>query len=254
MRVQCLDIGNSTTKLGVFEDEHLCQIKQFETNDVISNPSILASIITDGNGDLCYCSVVPIAEDAILKHLSGFKEKIHSISPDFCAGIPISYDNKKEIGADRIANAIAAYHTLPLPAVVIDLGTATTFDIISQDGGYEGGIILPGPQGFLDSLESSTALLPRIDLSKSKITNSVYGKNTKDAMLIGVFTGYKIMIEGIVEELKNHHSNRYEKIPTFVMCGGSTFGFVLEKFKYIENLTLHGLRIAYENKCENFSS
>ena len=253
MRVQCLDIGNSTTKLGIFEDEELSPVKYFKTNDVIHNHNLLSSVITAGNCDLCYCSVVPIAEEAILKHLSAYKEKIYSISPDFCADIPISYDNKKEIGSDRIANAIAAYHTLPLPAVVIDLGTATTFDIISQDGGYEGGIILPGPQGFLDFLESSTALLPKIDLSESKIKSSAYGKNTKDAMLIGVFSGYKIMIEGIVEELKDHHSKRYGKIPTFVICGGSNFGFVLEKFKYEENLTLHGLRIAYENDSENFS-
>ena len=253
MRVQCLDIGNSTTKLGIFEDEYLSRVKHFKTNEVIQNPNLLASVITAGNRDLCYCSVVPVAEEAILKRLSVYTEKIYSVSPDFCAGIPISYDNKKEIGSDRIANAIAAYHTLPLPAVVIDLGTATTFDIISQDGGYEGGIILPGPQGFLDILESSTALLPKIDLSESKIKISAYGKNTKDAMLKGVFSGYKIMIEGIVEELKDHHSKRYGKIPTFVTCGGSNFGFVLEKFKYVENFTLHGLRIAYENDSENLS-
>ena len=109
MRVQCLDIGNSTTKL-IFEDEELSPVKHFKTNDVIQNPNLLASAITAGNCDLCYCSVVPITEEAILKHLSTCKEKIYSISPDFCAGIPISMIIK--IGSDRTANAIAAYHTL----------------------------------------------------------------------------------------------------------------------------------------------
>ena len=134
---------------------------------------------------------------------------------------------------------------------MIDLGTATTFDIISQDGGYEGGIILPGPQGFLDFLESAWHCFQKW-LSESKIKSSAYGKNTNDAMLIGVFSGYKIMIEGIVEELKDHHSKRYGKIPTFVICGGSNFGFVLKRFKCRKSY-LHGLRIAYENDSENFS-
>ena len=81
------------------------------------------------------------------------------------------------------------------------MGTATTFDIISKEGGYEGGIILPGPQGFLDFLEKNTALLPKLDLYKESLPELPFGKSTKDAMLIGVFSGYQSMIMGIVEKL-----------------------------------------------------
>lgn len=251
-RVQCIDIGNSTSKFGVFEDEILSYFSQFKTKDLISNPKKITSKISFENGNVIYCSVVPAAEDSIMKELLGFSGDIHAISTDFCADIPICYKNKKEIGADRIANAIAAYSSLDLPAVVIDLGTATTFDIVSKIGGYEGGIILPGPQGFLDFLEKNTALLPVIDLSKESTVNSPFGKSTKDAMLLGVFIGYKKMIHGIIDELKGYFIHNYGKKPTFVICGGSKFDLNFEGCKYIEHLTLHGLRIAHDFHYKKF--
>ena len=104
---------------------------------------------------------------------------------------------------------------MSLPAVIIDLGTATTFDIISKQGGYEGGIILPGPQGFLDFLQANTALLPSIDLSKQLPLDLPFGKSTKEAMLVGVFSGYQSMIEGIVEKLKKFLHEKFISMPTF---------------------------------------
>jgi type III pantothenate kinase len=245
-KIQCLDIGNSSTKLGIFQGQELCNFIQFETKELISNPKLLAAEILKNDVNLVYCSVVPHVENSFKKDISSFRQEIFTISPDFCAGIPISYSNKDEIGADRIANSIAAFHLHPLPCVVIDLGTATTFDIISQPNGYEGGIILPGPQGFLDFLESNTALLPKLELNKNHEPQFAYGKSTKEAMLLGVFTGYPKMIKGIVENLKADLMEKYSKEVKFVICGGSSLNLSIEEIVTSENLTLQGLRIAYE--------
>lgn len=245
-KVQCLDIGNTTTKIGFFEGDRICKIKQIKTQNLISESEIFIDIISEENGDLCYCSVVPNAEKSILKALNRFEGSIHAVSPSFCAGIPISYQNKKEIGSDRIANAIAAYFTLPLPAVVIDLGTATTFDIVTKDGGYEGGIILPGPQGFLDFLNENTALLPKVELSNERSVDIPYGKNTKDAMLAGVSLGFKSMINALIENLKDYLKKEHGNKPTFAICGGSSINLDFNHSILKENLTLIGLRLAYE--------
>ena len=245
-KVQCLDIGNTTTKIGFFEGDRICKIKQIKTQNLISESEKFIDIISEENGDLCYCSVVPNAEKSILKALNRFEGSIHAVSPSFCAGIPISYQNKKEIGSDRIANAIAAYFTLPLPAVVIDLGTATTFDIVTKDGGYEGGIILPGPQGFLDFLNENTALLPKVELSNERSVDIPYGKNTKDAMLAGVSLGFKSMINALIENLKDYFKKEHGNKPTFAICGGSSINLDFNHSILKENLTLIGLRLAYE--------
>ena len=249
-KVQCLDIGNTTTKIGFFEDDKICQLKQIKTKNLISESEKFIDLISKENGDLCYCSVVPDAEKFILKALHRFEGSIHAVSPIFCAGIPISYHNKKEIGSDRIANAIAAYYTLPLPAVVIDLGTATTFDIVTKDGGYEGGIILPGPQGFLDFLNENTALLPKVELSEERSMESPYGKNTKDAMLVGVSLGFKSMINALIENLKNYLKKEHGDTPTFAICGGSSINLDFNNSILKENSTLIGLFLAYEFHCK----
>ena len=252
-RVQCLDIGNSSTKFGIFEDEKIADFKQFNTSDLTQNPELISNTILKENGNLIYCSVVPRAESSILNSLSELSVTVHSISPSFCAGIPISYENKSEIGADRIANAIAAYYSLTLPAVIIDLGTATTFDIISEQGGYEGGIILPGPQGFLDFLTANTALLPSVNLSYQLPLDTPFGKSTKEAMLVGVFSGYQSMIEGIVEKLRKFLHEKFISMPTFTICGGSALKLNLNDCRYYEHLTLHGLRLANEIYYKNLN-
>ena len=126
------------------------------------------------------------------------------------------------------------------------VGHSHALIIISQYAGYEGGIILPGPQGFLDFLESNTALLPKVKLQKDHQPQCAYGKSTKEAMLLGVFTGYPKMIEGIVENLKADLMEKYSKEVKFVICGGSYLNLNIKEIEISENLTLQGLRIAYE--------
>lgn len=245
-QMQCLDIGNTSTKLGIFQGEKLADIKVFETTKLIKDPNFILSKIKEENGPLSYCSVVPKAEDSLLNGLSKFTGYIHSVNSNSLANLPVSYPTPNEIGADRIANAIAVFNTLTLPAVVIDQGTATTFDIVTPNSGYEGGVILPGPQGFLDYLSHSTALLPHITLPKNFVITSSYGRSTKDAMLIGVFLGYNQMIKGMIEKLDLELSERFNQRTKFVVSGGSSLKLDLDGCIHRENLTMEGLKLAFE--------
>jgi type III pantothenate kinase len=243
-KVQCLDIGNTSTKLGLFNGETLTDITLFNTSEFINKPSDLIRKIENANVILSYCSVVPNAEKILLEELAKFPFKIHSVNSSSRANLPLTYPNPKEIGADRIANSIAAFNTIPLPAVVIDLGTATTFDIVTSENGYEGGIILPGPQGFLDYLADTTALLPQMYIPEKCTFSLPYGKSTEDAMLIGVCSGYKAMIEGIINKLEQELGEPNQHKPIFVVSGGSSLNFDFIKCEKNENLTLEGLRLA----------
>lgn len=244
--IQCLDIGNTRTKLGVFKGTKMMKIVSFETKKLSAEANFFDSVIIEQNGPLCYCSVVPFVERILNKNLSNFTQEIICVNSLNRANLPLSYPTPEEIGADRIANAIAAFNILTLPAIVIDIGTATTFDVISCKGGYEGGVILPGPQGFLDYLHDSTALLPRVELSTNSNLSNSYGKSTKEAMLLGVRLGYKTMVGEIIKKI-SHQINLLDKQSvSVVLTGGSSTNFDLGSFPIHENLTLQGLKLAFE--------
>ncbi|HZF46015.1 MAG TPA: type III pantothenate kinase, partial [Sphingomonadaceae bacterium] len=116
-------------------------------------------------------------------------------------GIPIDVDEPGSLGADRAVNAIAAHAKYPGDLIVVDFGTATTFDVVDFSGAYKGGIIAPGINLSLDALVNNTAKLPRIAIENPR-SNSVIGRNTQDQMLIGVFWGYVAMMEGLIARLR----------------------------------------------------
>ena len=165
----CLDIGNTSCRAGIW------------INGVFeSTRSILTTEFTEHSQDwirefkqyskIAYCSVVPLAESAFLSRLPETdRSSVYQLTSNNQSILPISYPILEEIGSDRIANSIAAFKSFELPAIVIDLGTATTFDLITVDGGYEGGIIVPGPQGMLDFLGNHTALLPKIQCPSPRL-------------------------------------------------------------------------------------
>jgi type III pantothenate kinase len=162
---------------------------------------------------------------------------------DVYLGLKICVDNPEEVGADRIANAIAAqkYHKLPL--IIIDFGTATTFDVIDKNGSYEGGIIAPGINLSLESLHQNAAQLPRIAISKP---TRVLGKSTLEAMRSGVFWGYIALIEGLVKRIQRELNQEEFNV---IATGGLSPLFekhceVIEKSD--EDLTLFGLYLIYQ--------
>ena len=185
--------------------------------------------------------------------MSSFPHGVYSVDAKNCANLPISYENPMEIGSDRIANSIAAFNQLKLPAIIVDTGTATTFDIIYPKNGYVGGIILPGPQGFLDFLHDHTALLPKVEIGKNIKGNLAYGKNTVEAMQLGVQLGYSQMIKSIISKTKKNILKETNISPSVTLTGGYDLKLRVKDFSYNQNLTLLGLRITFE-KFNSFSN
>lgn len=163
-------------------------------------------------------------------------------------GIDILVKNKNEVGADRLINAVAGYNKFGGNLIIIDFGTATTFDLVGKNGEYLGGVISPGINLSLKALHDMTAKLPKISV---KAQNNVIGKTTIEAMNSGVYFGYISLIEGLVARIENEYGAKTTKIIT---------GGLAEIFKeglkdlvhYFEpNLTLEGMRIIYENNVKD---
>ncbi len=155
-------------------------------------------------------------------------------------GIDVNIDNPNEAGADRLVNAVAINKFYRTPAIVIDFGTATTFDVVGEKGSYEGGLIAPGVNLSLEALYMAASRLPRISISPLKKEDSIIGKNTKSSMLFGIYWGYISMVEGIVKRLTIE-----KKLNFFVLATGGLATLFSENCNVIksvdENLTLKGL-------------
>ena len=158
--------------------------------------------------------------------------------------LQLDVDEPQNVGADRALNAIAAHAKYPGELLVIDFGTATTFDVVGPTGAYTGGIIAPGINLSLDALVSAAAKLPRIAIEAPE-TSSVIGRTTQSQMLIGIYWGYVAMIEGLTERIKNEVGRPL----TVVATGGlaSLFGRHTRAFDAIEpDLTIQGLSLLYD--------
>ena len=123
------------------------------------------------------------------------------VEPGVKTGMPILYDNPREVGSDRIADAVAAWDLYGGPTIVVDFGTATTFDVVDYAGAYKGGIIAPGINLSLDALVAAAARLPRIAMEAPKDNLSVIGRTTEEQMHIGIYWGYGAMMEGLIARM-----------------------------------------------------
>ena len=161
-------------------------------------------------------------------------------------GIRVCMDNPKEVGADRIVVAVAAHHLYGGPVIIVDLGTATTFEIVSGNGDYLGGAIAPGMLSSAEALFQRAAMLPRIDMAPP---NKVIGTNTIDAMRSGVVYGYVGLVEGMVQRMQKELGGRVKVVAT-----GGFSGLIANETRIIDevnpDLTLIGLRIIYRMNRE----
>jgi len=246
-----IDIGNTNTSLGIFEEDKL--INTFSLSSDIKKTCdeygiLLLSILNHNNittkiKGAFISSVVPqlceIYTNAIKKYLN-----IDALSLSHKSKMPINLalENNKEIGADRIANAAAVVSKYKLPAIVIDFGTATTFDIVDKDANFIGGIIAPGLKIQAKALSQFTSKLPKLKIEQPK---KAIGKNTIDAMLSGIVLGHKCMIEGMI---KNCEKQLNEKA-TIIATGGYSsvlFEDMSNVINHIDkDLTLFGLKELY---------
>ncbi|MAI06441.1 MAG: pantothenate kinase [Alphaproteobacteria bacterium TMED87] len=211
--------------------EQLLQREKIQLNDI--NYVIISSVVPNKNETLRRLCI------------SLFKIEPSFIgSSEINTNLSIQINNPNELGADRVVNAVAAHHDYGGPLIIIDFGTATTFDIIDTEGSYIGGVITPGINLSLDALHQSTALLPRISLRKP-VNKSILGKSTVEAMNSGIYWGYVGLIEGIVNKIKKDINLDFKIIAT----GGLAhlFSDTVNHFFHVDdNLTLKGLMIVHK--------
>lgn len=247
-----IDIGNTNTSLGIYEKDELIHtfalssdIKKTEDEYGISLLAILNhKNITSKIKGAIISSVVPqlceIYKSAIQKYLN-----IEAISLSYKSNLPIKLNlkNNKEIGADRIANATAAVSKYNLPAIVIDFGTATTFDIVDKDANFIGGLIAPGLKIQAKSLSQFTSKLPKL---KIEAPDSAIGADTISAMLSGIVLGHRCMIEGMIQKCEKELGQK----ATVIATGGYSsilFEDMDNTINYIDkDLTLFGLKELYK--------
>ena len=239
------DIGNTSTKVCILNNKfEIVKSFNFETIKIFKKnyiKKILSNYLNKNlNSNLLFSSVVPSAYKEIKKIFKPTEFKLFEIK-DFSLDkiIKINVKNKKHLGSDRIANAIGAQKFKN--CLILDFGTATTFDVI-KNGVYEGGVIAPGVKLSIMNLNKSTALLPLIDLKKNQKS---YGKNTKEALNAGFVWGYEGLINNIINKIISREKNKYK----IILTGGyaSFFkGVIKEKISIDQDITIKGITKVYK--------
>ena len=256
-----LDVGNTNTVLGVFEStvseggaQHGPLIANWRVSttktQTVDEYGVLFRNLFAMNGlkvesiqGIVISSVVPPLDSTLREVCEKyFQSRPLFIEPGVKTGMPVHYDNPAEVGADRIVNSVAAFEKFGGPCIIVDFGTATTFDVVSKKGEYMGGVITPGIGISADALFARTARLPRVDVRKPP---RVLATNTVNSVQSGLYYGYLGLIDGILERLIAELGAEVTVVATgglaSLMGGGSKY------IREIDNLlTLEGLRIIYE--------
>jgi|TARA_B110000438_G_C15715245_1_gene607182 type III pantothenate kinase len=243
------DVGNTLTKIALL-NKNFKIIKSYNIETIkLSNKKNLSKffknkLLKNLNKKILFSSVVPKIFKKIKSHLKNKKYKIFEIKDlNYTKIIKLKISNMKQIGSDRIANAIGSYSKYNTNCLIIDFGTATTFDVIKYPGVYDGGVIAPGVKLSIINLNKSTALLPLIKL---KPNSKKYGKNTNDALNAGFIWGYQGLINNIVKKITLSSKTNYKVILT----GGYAKLFkkyLNDKCLVDDNITIKGIVKIYRN-------
>jgi type III pantothenate kinase len=247
-----LDAGNSNVTIGVFQGSELAAHWRLRTvieqtadewGILLRNLFQLSSLRLEDVNGIVVASVVPPL-DSTLSAMSEryFHTRAMFVTPSTDTGLKISYDNPSEVGADRIVNGVAAFHKYGGPCVVVDFGTAITFDAVSAGGRYLGGIICPGIGISVEALFSRTARLPLVDFLEPE---KLIGTNTVGSMQSGLYYGAIGMIDGILERMQEQLGASTRAIAT-----GGQAQMIVRSSRYLkevdEHLTLEGLQMIWE--------
>jgi type III pantothenate kinase len=246
-----IDAGNTNIVLGIYDGEQLLRNWRISTDKsksadeygiLFNNLLVLTGIGLANITDIIISSVVPTLT-GVLERLSCnyFGIKPHLVGPGIKTGMPIHYDNPKEVGADRIVNAVAGYEKFKTSLIIVDFGTATTFDYVNGKGEYCGGAIAPGLMISMEALFQKASKLPWVEIVKPP---GVIAKNTVNSMQAGIYYGYI----GLVDEIVGRMKRESRENPKVIATGGLA-GLIAPESKTIdaveEYLTLEGLRILY---------
>jgi type III pantothenate kinase len=247
-----VDIGNTNVVFGLYEGQELKQTFRASTvstrtadeygvalRQMLSLRGYDSSVV----GAAIIASVVPPLTDVMadaIRH--AFAREPLVVGPGLKTGIAVLYENPRDVGADRICNAVAAYERVHGGVIVVDFGTATTFDCISPKGEYIGGVIVPGIQVSLDGLLGRAAKLTRIEIAEPP---RIVGRNTTHALQSGVIHGYAALVDGLVTKIESELG-----FPCTVIATGSLSHYILKHTPKVQSvdqfLTLEGLRILHE--------
>ena len=252
MKILCIDVGNTSAHYGIVEDQTVLESADFPTGLFRKGPAksfstALAKLIAKADG-ISFCSVVPEINTNLIASIPSGNLTIFHLTHLNCHGLELAYPNPEEIGQDRLANSIAAQEYYGVPAVILDMGTAVTLDIVST-AGYEGGIIAPGLAVMTDYLHEQTALLPRLEEKDLLQVEGSVGKSTVQAMQLGVAIGFSGMLDALLTRVFSELENRENAKPIVLSTGGSIANLTKEwaqKSHFVKDLTLIGLAIAFQ--------
>jgi type III pantothenate kinase len=242
------DIGNTNTHLGLANSSRLLRQTDIPTAAWFSGKAgaqlkkFIGAAKIEG---AALCSVVPRATPFVRRTVKrNWDCAALELTPKTLRGVGIDYPTPDTIGPDRLANAVAARHHFGAPVVVVDFGTAVTFDVVNRTGNYVGGIIAPGLAAMTDYLHEKTALLPRIKIREFK---RAIGKSTEQAMLIGAVHGYRGLVRELVMELKRELKTK--RLPVVATGGYAKLiaAKLPEIFAVEPNITLEGLRLVWQS-------
>jgi len=250
-----IDIGNTNITFGFVRGRQKYSVYNFPTRLIKKQPFFKKELCrfmrVKRINPLCIqsaviCSVVPKAESVLERNLKKIFASVKSsfLGRDITIPIRNCYKKPHQVGNDRLVNALGVKANYRLPALVVDFGTATTIDVISRDGAYQGGIIVPGIRMSLESLHEKTALLPLLTAGKP---HAILGRDTKNSILSGVFYGYSFLVDGFINALAGNTLSS----KTVIATGGNLkiMKSLCRKIDIFDPyLTLKGIEMAFKNK------
>ena len=254
----CMDVGNTNIKYGLFDDEKLILSFRVATDykktsdeyggqllSILKNNDVQIEKIDGG----IISSVVPPLDYTLEKMCQIYlKIKPLMLEPGLKTGLNLKVDNAKEVGADRVLNNVAALLKYKAPLIIVDFGTATTFNVINAKNEFIGGVIAPGIKGSLDSLVNGTAKLPRVEIEKPE---TVIGKNTVTNMQSGIFYGFSGLVDNIIKRIKREL--KCDNITTIATGGfAEIMANEISSIDHVDKLlTLNGLKYLYDLNTKN---
>jgi len=246
------DVGNTNMVVGVYEKENLLTHWRVRTDTLRTSDEygmMLNSLFHYHNLSMQEVKAVVVSSvvPTLMMELEWMSKRYFScrplvVGPGVKTGLAIKYDNPREVGADRVVNAVAAFQKYGGPLIIVDFGTATTFCVVNEAGEYLGGAIAPGIRISTEALTTRASKLPRVELTVPK---SVIGKNTVMSMKVGIMYGFVGQVEGLISRMKKE----IEGVPRVIATGGlaTIIARETDSIDIIDEfLTLDGLRIIYE--------